>query len=700
MVDNSGTIETGQTDSNAVLGTFWPTFNVDSAYFDVEECAAAASSMAVFTLQEYQIPMTGSAGGPLSSIDIKRMDAMTVINQSLMEEISTDGYLVEPIVNENGAVEFVQIGSTGGGISDVYYTVQTQTLVDIPKGVMVTGKKPLPFRNKIEWKPIWGEGEDANLHIYNYRDMLSNCNLEDFSRYAMLTFNDPYLDSKYADGVDNLFDITNPWTTLMGYAYYKKIPSEIVAGNSEYSIDYTKSALVPVKVGESEDIQGGIVQKAANLGSNLAILPQYDSTAAPGDCWSDPNQGVSVTYEDGVIVPMRGTDFDDLLYTNARYGGTFQLDKYIGINEVYVIGIEVAYMRTSPASNADAKLAQTSPDYNYTTWISIDDKRRRSFKLNAGKHYVISYDPSDTSLAKQPYINFSKDVKASDPAPYGTNQPFYLYQGCRLARELGPTESTKQFFGSILPIERNRAILVEEIWVLMELDTPSIIINDPKGSAAEIAENLIYYAAAMRVTKEPAPIGFANATNKTGVLVDQKKGVQDNDPTTAIDVEVTSELEGYYDDMQGGGMALTLSFLNEAEVKRVASVLYNYMDYNGVSTVHTCGPCCQPKLGRKGTTGTINSIQYSYSDKGSYTISVQEGPKVVGGLTSVDGGPTQKMAEDHQATAVIIKDAGNSVHFKVLIDGYGERWAFSTQHKIMRTGDLVSVTVHNNPVEA
>lgn len=698
MAEDSGTIEAGQ--DNTVLGEFWPNFNVDGPYFDVSECAQVKDSMAVFTLEQFGIGIEYSRymGGSLANIDIKRMDAMTVINQSLMEDFPSGGRLIEPIVNEEGKVEFVEIGDTANnGITDVYYTVQTKTYVDTAKGVMVTGGRPLPTRKKIEWKPIWGDDENSSLYIYTYVDMLNNCNKEAFYRYATITFNDPYLDSKYKDGIDNLFDIDNPWEQLLGYAHWKDVPEELVKDNDDYTINYSKTSTVPIKIGMMEGMNPSgdniIVEKMANLG-NIQLLPQFDPKASPADCWADSNQGKTVSFGDGIPVPIRTDPQYKLSYTNQR---ETLVDKFIKISGVYVIGVEIAYLKSAPLNDAEARKAQNGEPYEYNIWASIDDRQRKAFKLVEKRNYTVAYDPAEGKF-KTPYIVFARDTLPNDPEEYGTNKAFYLYQGCKLARELN--DATNEYTASILPLGKNRGILVEEIWALVDLDTPSVIINDPHGKAKEIAENFVYYLGALKIYAPPAPIGYAGVSHTGGHLVDQTTGVQDNDPTTAIDSESISELEELYDEMQGGGMALTLSFLDETNVADQAARLYKYMQYDGVSTVHTCGPCATPKLGRWGTTGVINSIQYSYSDKGSYTISVQEGPYIVGGLTPVDGGPTQKIAEDMSATGTIIKDVGNGIHFKVSIDGYGERWAISQVYNILRVGDVVSVTVHNNPVEA
>jgi len=68
-------------------------------------------------------------------------------------------------------------------------------------------------------------------------------------------------------------------------------------------------------------------------------------------------------------------------------------------------------------------------------------------------------------------------------------------------------------------------------------------------------------------------------------------------------------------------------------------------------------------------------------------------------IVSVDGGPTPMMVEDVGAKGTIIQSAGDNINFKVAINGYGERWAICTTPQILRVGDIVQCSVHNNPVE-
>jgi hypothetical protein len=124
------------------------------------------------------------------------------------------------------------------------------------------------------------------------------------------------------------------------------------------------------------------------------------------------------------------------------------------------------------------------------------------------------------------------------------------------------------------------------------------------------------------------------------------------------------------------------------------------MNSDVIETVYTCGPNCDPQLGGRGLSGGIvNSIRYAYTDSGSYTVSVTEGPNLVGNLSQVDGGPTEKMNSDMSTGGTVIDSVGDGMTFKIRIDGFGERWGISMTHSIIRVGDKVQCTVHNCPIE-
>ena len=194
--------------------------------------------------------------------------------------------------------------------------------------------------------------------------------------------------------------------------------------------------------------------------------------------------------------------------------------------------------------------------------------------------------------------------------------------------------------------------------------------------------------------EEPNPIAF------NGQLIDQTQGIRDHDPTTAQSFTDT-DLEKAMDLMSGNGITLSLTFLNAEQCVKLSDALFDYMNSgDGTESTYICGPETEVRLGGTAPNGGIvNSINYSYQDSNSYTISVNAGPVIMGNFAQVDGGPSQKMMEEVSAKGTIIEDMGNHIHFKVRIDGIGDRIAINMCPSILRVGDKVQCSVHNNPVE-
>jgi len=680
----------GQIPSN----TIWPQFGIPA--FSLSEDIAVecdtSDKLAEAVLDEYGIDWddrsNASTGGDLTNLDIKRMDAMTLLNLSLIERAAKSGReFIEPIVNPDGEVEFREIGAYNGEIDDIYYEILTGTYTESPKAVMVTGARPLPDMKDLSWYPIWGENATK---IYTAQNMLGNCRKADFIRHASIVFNDPQLTTAYKDGIDNLYEINaeNPWDRIVGYVKYIN-PGELATKDT--IINYTNSASVPIQIGNINPGANG-----PDMGT-LVDKPTFDSDLFHKDCWT---LGEDVNFEDGVLVEIP----DELRYETIR---EVKKDKFIKVSAVYVIGKRIQTLSFEPLTQPDATDPPTTE--NARLRATIEDVDTVAIKLEPGKHYAVAYEEGDGEY-KTPYVVFTKDVLVGDPFDYGKDQSFFVNPTCTFATDGGYGED-EELVGTLFPHTKIKGLLVQDLWVTIDLETPSITIYDPGtpptdidaqegAKALEIAEGLEYYVAPIVIVEPPAPIAYAGpSTGGRADIVDQVP-TTDNDPTTAQDFSET-EMDLYMDEMQGGGMAITWSFLDEESVEGMADMLYSHFQSDVVETIYTCGPNCNPKLGGYGERdGVINAIRYNYTDSGSYTVSVTEGPRLIGNLAQIDGGPSMKMSENFAGTGTIIDMAGDNIHFKIRIDGYGERWAVNMAPSILRTGDIVQCTVHNNPVEA
>ena len=647
---------------------FWPGFGEDNGPDNIT--CDDSGSMAQAVMNTYGISCSDSTGGSLPDLDIKHMDAMQVVKLSLLETAADSGGLYEPVVNDSGQVEFKRIG-TGRGPSDIYYEIQSSTYKEDCSGVMVIGNNPMPRRRPIEWSSIWEGGDHAE---YETGKMHSSCAQGEFNQYAVKIYDDPHLNTAYKDGIDNLYEIAeeNAWDSVIGYARYITWPT------------WQEDTDAVVNKSDSAKI---MIQTETSLGKLLERPRQQIPEGENPDCY-DGVPEEDVPYGGGVDIPLP----EEFRFESVR---DTIVDKFAGVSGVFVVGRAIEDMRGVPISNA---VSATPSEGSTQIWVKITESYDKVFRLNRQEHYQIAYE--EGASPKIPQIVFADNHRSEDPLviPEGGEVDYFIDPDCQFA--ISENEGVNAGKGIILPTGPTKGILIKEIWAAVDLDTPSIVIYHPDGAsnkAMEIAENIDYQVAPLVVTDEPAPIGF------NGSLIDQVIGKVDSDPTTAQDLSETPLEQAYTAMDAGGGMTLTLSFLNEGQAEKLSGALYEYMNSGGgTEATYVCGPGCEAELGASaGSGGVVNSIVYSYQDSNSYTVSVNVGPYLVGGsMAQVDGGPALKITEEISAKGTILQDSGNNIYYKVHVDGIGDRIAVNMIPAVLRTGDKVTVGIHNNPVES
>lgn len=653
------------------VSKFWPTFGTSQPFEEV--VCSTGGSLAADVLATYGISCNSSIGGSLPNIDIKRMDAIQVIKLSLLEASADDGQIYEPIMSSDGVVEFVAIGG-GTGLSggDIYYEIQTGSYKESCGGVMITGAMPLASRKETEWKPIWQGGEKQ---VYD-TTLLANehCLSSDFSQQATIVYNDPHLDSQYEDGIDNLYEINaeNPYDHILGYAKFIDWPGAESDKDVVIKQEDTAKILLPLPQGTL-----GTFVLRPFLADTLYDNPNCFAGGELSD--SDVEKGVKLD------IPTA------FRYENVR--GT-KIDKFQSVVDVYVIGLEIADMRGVPVSDADA--ANKNPEKGSAVCtIKVRKSYKECFKLEKGVHYVVGYKLD--SEEKTPYIVFIDNSRPEDPIKITGTEPTKFVVSPESVWDNGKNPTGENL---ILPTGGTHGILVYSVFISVLLDTPSIVVYHPDGKnkkATEIANNLTYWVCPLVSVEPPRPIGF------NGNVLDTISSIIDHDPTTAQNLEDTP-YELALDEMQGNGMALNLSFLNEDQCAKLSGALFAFLNSSeggGIESTYVCGPQADPMLGGTGPNGGIvNAITYSYQDSSSYTISVNSGPTILGDMSQIEGGPSPMRSEDISAVGTIIQDMGNHINYKVRMDGFGERIAVNLSHHILRVGDKVSCTIHNNPVES
>lgn len=662
---------------------FWQAFGDDTNFTEI--VCDSEGSLAVAVLAYYNIPCQGLEGGDLLPLDIKHMDALEIIKFSLLEHSAKSGGVWEMVVSEAGDVDFINVGSFSG-LSDctIYHQIQSSTFLEKCSGVMITGAKPLVKRKPVEWVNIWDVG--GWKEIYQTSWLSGNCLSNKYSQYAIIVFQDPHLvtGSAHNDGIDNLYETKSYWENIMGYARY--ITWEGAATSPETTVTRESNAIIPLLV------SGGVNSTSynASLGTLQSRPPMPASIEGVSpDCFSG-KADESPSHEGGVKIAIP----NKFRYETVR--GT-KVDKLNAVSDIIIVGRKIDNLKGIPASDSDAVI-QNPKNENAKIEISVNESSDTMFKLEEGIHYVIAYEQSTEGSI--PYVVFAENSREFEPADFGNDTAVKVSEDCVLYAEHGITSLE----GSILPTGGTDGYLVKQVIALVDIQTPCIKIYDPRsaegafGKAHEIATTLEYKLAALVSVDEPAPVAF------NGSSINMEQIQVDHDPTTQQNFQET-DFEQAMDQMAGGGgVSLTLSFLDQGGCEKLSSELYEYMNMgNGSVVTYVCGPDSAPKLGGVGfdSNSIINEIVYSYADSNSYTISVSAGPRLVGGFTSVTGGVLSKKVESFPSSGTVVEDLGNHIHFKVLLDGYGSSpiLAINTAPMIIRVGDKVQCTIYNNAVE-
>ena len=640
-------------------GEFWSSFGNST-----EQGGGGGSSAGVAgqVLDSLGIPHNGVTGGSLEGLDIKSMDAMQAIKMSLMEE----GVYTEIGVGEDGKVAQYAVGQGlgDGGGGGSYGQIQTFSYSVKVSGVMITGKKPPTTR----LPPQWGNVLAGGSMIFNTEFLKGGCNIDALSKYATICYVDPNMSNGsngYADGIDNFYETTKPWESIIGYARCLSFPG--MEDSPETTIVHADTSYVPLPVDG-----GGADGFSANLGV-LTTRPAVPSSVegatdcAPVSSSQTAEGGVSVT------IPV------NLRYADKR--GT-KFDGFSGINKVYLEGMLVQYT-ARPITDADAILK----DGGGIVEISTDSPNVFLYELKIGTQCQVVID------GEAVFIVFADNSSMNDPCQYGNKVRYKIDPQCALAKMSGALESLGT--ATILPINKTFAYLVRRVFVGAILNMPSITVYNPiPGKAKEICNALTYEAAALVLSSPPAPIAL------NGGLIDTSSMMQDHDPSTTQSFSTTS-YEQAMQSMDGGqGYTLSMPWLDEGGVSRVSNMLYEAMvGDSGSMTVFIDGPGSNPQIG--GTApdgGIINEVLHSYTDSVAYTVSVGSGPRIIRDFA---GGGTShyKMVDNVEVGGTIIQDCGNHVNFKVMLDSFGPTVAINGVFDILRVGDLVKCMMFNTPVE-
>jgi hypothetical protein len=640
----------------------------------------------------FGIPLASasSSSGKLENIDLKRVPPLDAMRASLLEQLAKKGKFYEFTINNKGELEVYQVGAGSGSLS-IYYTVQSAGHVPSDVNVMVTGGKKQDRRIINDFISIIGESSSGHT-LWDTSALTSNCRVSGFSSSCTVTYEDPLMttgQSSYKDGIDNVFELENAFQSIVGWAWQVEIDES--SSNSMVNIVQQNQSSVPVCV-------AGNSTESNAASPNIGVPRKRTYVSSSGDhlkCMEFEEESENVPQGYPIYVDLNKYMKEDLLYTSVR--GSL-VNKYMGLNQVYVVAIPLSVCRglPKPPLNNSSNTAD-----NTVVFVSAPTAVNNIYNLRAGEHYVEQYEQGGEDTATFA-LQFASNTMPNDNGTYGTGVSFYVdkYSSDLLSvLDASPTENSIGYVskGSLLPINNDgQGLLIQQVWLQVSLDTPCFVISDPMGKAVEIASSLRVSISPIVIESVPPTIAM------NGKIVKQDDGFKDNDPTTKQDFEDT-EMERANNNMIGRTLSLSLASLtDDREVVDLSKNLYDILSSdNGINYTHTCSPTSSPKLGAKGPNGgVINTITYSYTDSGSYLITVVEGPEYYGDFIGLSGGIFHKQVEDVNAIGTIVQNAGNHINYKVAVDGYGTVTAINCYPGVLDIKDRVNVVIHNNAVEA
>ncbi|HEC66290.1 MAG TPA: hypothetical protein ENI23_13455 [bacterium] len=616
----------------------WP-----SRYAPADD-GSCGENVAKLVLEAHDIPIVGNIPprGNLCGLDINNMDARSAIKLSLAENMA-DGKFIELYMNEFGQAYFQEVYPVPIEVNlDIRQCIPTSDINQKIDLVIVRGYDTPPCRTV---KSSYSILKDAEIYT-PAEHLLDTCHGQLFSTEAIISYKDPVLETAYNDGVDNLYEL-KAFESLIGYVINFEGSSD---PNVKYSFSdtTTKDVAISLLVNEvnSSSLCGG--QRPSGLaGISLGNFPGEDIY---GDSW-----------------PL-----------------------FLNVHNIYLVGhkiISTLDLRASKAAGAPA----SSPDI-----IMKVDGKKQIYSLPAGNNWFWELGASSGPTVYL-YYQTSSDSDSFISRVAETYSVGSVKVQDNNTNAVIIAAGTVSAFPGINDV---MGVLVNKTLASVEIDRPSVTIQDPSGNALTHANNLRISYQPIIVTNVPPPIAYNFGGGAR--LIDHTKDLWDEDPSTQENHPETEEgsLAWLQTQTQGIVVDISLPFASEDDCLAIANTIYNLQNETLTSYKLVCGPTSEPKLGARvqGFEGRINSITETFQDGSQYNINVDIGPTFqnVGGWGQ---NIYQIRTSDISREAIILSGNSDGTNYMVRVQQLGVFNAINKTRAAYFAGEKVSVTVHNVPQE-
>jgi len=676
------------------------------------ESAGAGSYAASIIKNVFKLPLdyrSEQIGGSLPGYDVQNRDAYQMVQLSLAEELKYEK-IYECYADGSGQVQFYPIGVDGFSPGrSLLYAFETGELRQQCDSVVVTGYDPpqkkfmrgpydlFKFANEYSPDEFRSKGSpfyDPDLGKYP----IYHCWVETlgpkactFAREGYIEYGNPFWDNSHFDAMMKM--------EAAGVVKTKEFEQMVVDLN-KIEIPFYKEGSTQVEFRNTTpkyqilDGFGNLLSRIWKSGN--AYYSQY--------CLGDQEVKPENYYKYGIVLPR----------SNER--------KFRGVKEVYVYGYQLNTIAPAEVIDNPAEYT-TKKDPKYDFVVDISTLQPEPFKLNQGDDYIVVKDESVGSYR----IIFSHNMNPVWEGDFGgsiagATKTLKINNTC--VYESNPTDITvasydkvsEDFFGDpaagksaflrsgeviksqtienacIFPTgEGATGYVVQKIVAVYEWDNPCVAILD-QSDQVNLA-NLM----SVRISMYPIIIkDLPPPVSRNGVLLDPRQSMPDLNATTFENLSANPWFQ-VMSGLENGDVSLTLPFLEADECNRVSRKILSMQQEVQVHTTYVCDPTAEPVLGQVIEGKTINSIDYSYQDSSQYLITVQAGP-IWQGMGGWDQSTYKNQTDQVQTEGVVRGTFDNNMRCQVFIPRFGIIECVNATKDLLEKGDVVKVTLRNNPV--
>jgi len=606
--------------------------------------------------------------GDLPKYDVYNMGAVQVIKLGLLEGVKNNNFY-ELYLDETGAPFIISIGEEDLKVDPYYSVVHNAEKVEYC--VIVKGFDPMPERIVKDVIPLVVNGEGDGVEIIGLGNfMYDTCDNRIYDYNGCISYGDPHLEDTTKDEMDSVFEL-EPFESLIGYAFTCQKPEEV---------DVTFSDTTQIVVAAGEDIEIDITDRYAELSDEYGCNP----------CVRIEPEEMPVLYESDVAI----LSVDQIIIKMDRITNYKSTSK-----ENYS---DVCYTGGEGEGGSSYSASENICDY-----FDIDSGVRQ---LTIGQDFY--YEIEDESSDDIVHNVLKGGIPVQDIDVPVFNAWYSAMTGAGMSVNY---KKVAKFAGSA-----SHVFLPFDAYMLVTIDKPSIFVNKKTDKAVgristagaiyseghteeieEIAKDITLCATPIVTLDRPSNTAYY--VNGEVTLINMEDCIQDSDPTTEEDLYDTPCEQMAQATSGKATVDITLPFLeNDDEIIATASLLGNEFskEYAQGSSVLPGNSMNASDLGKQFKGGIINKITWSYQDKSFYKATVNIGPF----LTGTDSFNTslwiRRTDQSLSREGIVTGDYGNGLEFKVYVRNIGTYTALNMTMNTVEVGDVVNVTIYNNPGEA